>query len=220
VLDVGTHDGFWAFEMERLGARSVTALDVGDPDAFDFAGVPPPVGYRMGLIERRRQAFALAHSARDSRVEPYEMSVYDLAPDWFAEQFDLAVVGTLLHHLRDPIRALAAIRTVASTLLVNDAVSISLTLREPRVPTARFFAPAGRPFWWLPSIPALRHFLRAAGWSIERTGGPYLVPFGAGHRRGPFVERMRLGSGLLDELLQLRGTPHAWVLATAPGVGA
>src|SRR5205807_3849257 len=35
-LDVGTMDGFWAFEMERRGASSVTAIDLDDPDSLDW----------------------------------------------------------------------------------------------------------------------------------------------------------------------------------------
>jgi hypothetical protein len=35
-LDVATMDGFWAFEMERRGAASVTALDLEDPDELDW----------------------------------------------------------------------------------------------------------------------------------------------------------------------------------------
>ena len=35
-LDVGTFDGFWAFEMERRGAASVTAIDIEDPEDLDW----------------------------------------------------------------------------------------------------------------------------------------------------------------------------------------
>src|SRR5689334_8986361 len=35
-LDVGTFDGFWAFELERRGAGEVVALDVDDADALDW----------------------------------------------------------------------------------------------------------------------------------------------------------------------------------------
>jgi tRNA (mo5U34)-methyltransferase len=214
VLDVGTHDGFWAFEMERLGAESVVAVDVDAPDSFDYAGHAPPAEFGRALIERRREAFGLARLCRGSNVELREMSVYDLGPDR-VEQVDFAIVGTLLLHLRDPIGALAAIRRVASTILVNDAVSISLTLREPRMPAARLIAPPGRSFWWAPTVPALRHYLQAAGWSVTASGGPYLVPYGSGHRRRPMRRRLRHGSGLVDELIALRGAPHAWVLASA-----
>jgi hypothetical protein len=39
-LDVGTADGFWAFEMERRGAKDVLAVDLRDPAALDWPGVP------------------------------------------------------------------------------------------------------------------------------------------------------------------------------------
>ena len=35
-LDVGTFDGFWAFEMERRGAAEVVAIDVDDPTRYDW----------------------------------------------------------------------------------------------------------------------------------------------------------------------------------------
>ena len=37
-LDVGTFDGFWAFEMERRGAAEVIAIDILDPRALGLAG--------------------------------------------------------------------------------------------------------------------------------------------------------------------------------------
>src|SRR6059036_774868 len=35
-LDIGTFDGFWAFEMERRGAAEVVAIDLIDPDRWDW----------------------------------------------------------------------------------------------------------------------------------------------------------------------------------------
>src|SRR5258708_32045839 len=35
-LDVATMDGYWAFEMERRGAESVTALDLENPEDLDW----------------------------------------------------------------------------------------------------------------------------------------------------------------------------------------
>ena len=35
-LDVGTADGFWAFEMERRGAAEVVAIDIDDPEGYDW----------------------------------------------------------------------------------------------------------------------------------------------------------------------------------------
>src|ERR1700756_1076631 len=36
VLDVGTWDGFWAFEFERRGAAEVVALDLDDERLLDY----------------------------------------------------------------------------------------------------------------------------------------------------------------------------------------
>src|SRR5215218_3870955 len=35
-LDVGTYDGFLAFEMERRGAAEVVATDISDPSGWDL----------------------------------------------------------------------------------------------------------------------------------------------------------------------------------------
>ena len=45
-LDVGTFDGFWALEMERRGADEVVAIDVIDPQEWDW-----PVGSEASVIQ-------------------------------------------------------------------------------------------------------------------------------------------------------------------------
>ena len=35
-LDIGSYDGFYAFEMERRGAAEVVAVDVPDPNDWDW----------------------------------------------------------------------------------------------------------------------------------------------------------------------------------------
>ena len=68
-LDVGTWDGFWAFEMERRGAASVTAIDIEDPAGWDW---PPQTRVGDHFASGRQilddfkgggQAFALAQEA-------------------------------------------------------------------------------------------------------------------------------------------------------------
>src|SRR5690349_7423314 len=44
-LDVGTFDGFWAFEMERRGAEEVVAIDILDPRQWDW-----PVGNEEEVV--------------------------------------------------------------------------------------------------------------------------------------------------------------------------
>src|SRR4051794_30291253 len=61
-LDVGTSDGFWAFEMERRGAASVVAIDLDDPADYDWPHPRPPRPVRPANREVGvNRAFEIAH---------------------------------------------------------------------------------------------------------------------------------------------------------------
>ena len=212
-LDVGTRDGFWAFEMERRGAEAVVAIDLDDPEALDFPEPRPQIGLdvRRTLV-RRESAFHIAHRALGSTVERRNLSVYDLAPEKLG-RFDFAFIGTLLLHLRNPVDALASIRRVLrpdGRLMSNDAVSLPLTLTRPRTPSAEVLMQSPRPYWWVPNAAGRRQLVRAAGYEIERDGGPYLMRYGAGWERPDRPRGMRL---LLQHLVLRRGAPHTWIIA-------
>jgi len=211
-LDVGTRDGFWAFAMEARGAAAVVGIDLRDHRRLDWPGArPPPLdpAAREDLA-RRDRTFAVAAAALGSRVERRERSVYelDLAVDG---TFDFAVVGTLLHHLRDPVGALAGIRRVLrGPLLVNEVVSLSLGLVR-RGPAAALMT-TGEPFWWVPNPAALRRYVEAAGFRVVAAAPrPYLVP------RGPGApgQAAPLGGvrGRVQAAMLRRGAPHVWLLA-------
>jgi tRNA (mo5U34)-methyltransferase len=210
-LDVGTHDGFWAFTMERRGAAEVVAIDLDDPREIDYSEPVPALSEAMVADrESRPSAFALAHNAFDSRVDRRNLSVYALSRDVVGE-FDFAYLGTLLLHLRDPIAALTAVRHVmrpGGRMLINDAVSLDLTLLHPRRPVYSVTLFPGRPFWWSPNVAGLRRFMEKAGFAIVDSGGPYWVRRGAGYAR-PREER------LWDRLVLRRGMPHGWVIGEA-----
>ena len=53
VLDIGTRDGFYAFEAERGGARRVTTIDDWDATRVDRSGLP--AGEADPGLGRRRQ---------------------------------------------------------------------------------------------------------------------------------------------------------------------
>src|SRR5205807_1718583 len=58
VLDVGTFDGFWAFEMERRGAAEVVAIDVLDPAGWDWpAGSDDAVVREIGKRKAQGAGF-------------------------------------------------------------------------------------------------------------------------------------------------------------------
>src|SRR4051794_15943029 len=146
-LDVGSRDGFYAFEMERRGAAEVVSLDLDDPDGIHFPGPRPPREGVQAELDAGNAAFALAREALGSSVQRRHESVYALDRDDIG-RFDFAVIGTLLLHLRDPVGAIAAVRGVADRLLVNDAVRLSVAdLRS--VPMARLAPDPAQPFWWL-----------------------------------------------------------------------
>ncbi|HEY8866064.1 MAG TPA: hypothetical protein VIM22_03965, partial [Solirubrobacteraceae bacterium] len=160
----------------------------------------------------RREAFAIAHRALGSRVERRSVSVYDLDPAAMG-QFDFATIGTLLLHLRDPAGALSAIRRVLSgRLLVNDVISLSLTIARPRTAAAKLLELDDQPFWWMVNVRGQRRLLRDAGYEILDAGGPYLLDNGAGFQRLSLL-RGSQGVSRARLLLLRRGAPHAWALA-------
>jgi tRNA (mo5U34)-methyltransferase len=213
-LDVGTFDGFWAFEMERRGAEEVVAIDVLDPEQWDW-----PVGSEpetVAAIARRKAGglgFEIARRELRSSVLRVERSVYDL-DESDAGRFDLVYLGSLLVHLRDPIRALERVRAVcADTLIVVDGVDLPLSLLFPRRPVARLDG-RGRPWWWYANAAGLARMVEAAGFEVVE--GPlrlYMTP-GAGQqlaRFRPGLLKTREGRQAL--VVAWKGDPHAVVVA-------
>src|SRR5947209_2256858 len=154
-LDIGTFDGFWAFELERRGAAEVVAIDVLDPAGWDWpAGSRPDVRAQLGERKARGAGFELAQRALASSVRRLERSVYDLDPV-VDGRFGLIYLGSLLLHLRDPVGALERVRAVCDgELLVVDAIDLGLTLRQRRRALASLDG-RGRPWWWKPNLAGL-----------------------------------------------------------------
>jgi SAM-dependent methyltransferase len=161
-LDVGTMDGFWAFELERRGAGEVLAIDVLDAARLDRFAFDRTPGRRPS--ERN---FALAAELLGSRAELRDLSVYDLDPADVGE-FDLIVVGYVLQMLRDPLRGLAALRSVCrGHLIVLDTVSLPLELLP--APLARLDARRDGSEWFVFNRRGLRKALALSGWVVEET---------------------------------------------------
>lgn len=213
-LDVGTHDGFWAFEMERRGG-DVVAIDLDDWARLDWpAPVPVIEEGTRAFLERRRRSFALAHEALGSNVDRRNMSVYDLLTENVGE-FELAFIGTLLHHLRDPVGALMSIRRVTTgTLVVCGVISISETLAHPRRPRTEMYT-VSAPFWELPNLAALKRQVTAGGWTIDAVSAPFLQTWGKGGQKSPLEFKMRKLSTLPRQFVYRRGIPHVAISAHA-----
>jgi tRNA (mo5U34)-methyltransferase len=218
-LDVATADGFWAFEMERRGAGEVLAIDVLDPRAWDWPGQPEKgVLEALGRRKGEGRGFETARQALGSRVEFAERSVYDLDPTQVGE-FDFVYLGSLLLHLRDPVRALERVHSVCrGRLLLVENVDLTLTVLARRAVAS--FDGRGRPWWWRPNVAALVRMLRAARFEPERPPMRFYMPPGAGHptrRQALQPQALRTADGRHIALTALKGDPHAAILARPVG---
>ncbi len=162
VLDVGTSDGFFAFELERRGASSVVAADTDDYDGTVGHTDISPSKYADYVTKYSKNEFAnarfkeiadafglpvvnrrlIAASLLKSSVDFRRQSVYDLGQD--GRMYDLVFCGDLIEHLKHPLGAIEKLRTVTGKLCI---ITLSSAL------------PAGRSAKWLRR--SLRRALRA-----------------------------------------------------------
>jgi tRNA (mo5U34)-methyltransferase len=213
-LDVGTFDGFWAFEMERRGASEVVAVDLLDPQRWDWPhGAEESIVEAIGQRKRAGNGFELAASCLDSKVVRHDMSVYDVGPERLGD-FDFVYVGSLLLHLRDPVRALERVRSVCrGSMLLVDAIDLALSLRHPRRPVAALDG-RGRPWWWKPNVAGLVRMVEAAGFAVVAPPKRVLMPPGGGQRRAvPRPRQLRHRAAREAVFHAWRGDPHAVISA-------
>ena len=109
ALEVGTWDGFWAFEMEKRGAE-VVALDLDIESDLDW---PPRRRPAEWSTEMRGDGFRLAKQIRGSKVERVDLSIYHATPEELGT-FDLVFCGSVLIHLRDQLLALERIANLCT----------------------------------------------------------------------------------------------------------
>jgi tRNA (mo5U34)-methyltransferase len=192
-LDVGTFDGFWAFEMERRGA-TVVALDLESLEDMDF-----PLRRRQERAQQAMdvrgtqqigQAFNVAQEILGSQVRREILSVYDLAPERLG-LFDLVLLGDIIVHLRDPELALERARSVTNPggcVLVHSAVTPELERSE--APLLQYVGARNHYWvWWNYSARALMMMMEDAGFEPVEQVSRMLVE----NRAGRFVKVMLRG---------------------------
>jgi tRNA (mo5U34)-methyltransferase len=163
VLDIGTRDGFFAFECERRGA-DVTAVDYMEPE---------------------QTGFPVAKELLGSSVEFAQDNVYNLTEDRYGT-FDLVLFLGVLYHLRDPMLALDRIwdvcrgRLIVETQVIDDALLTSsgefkaLAEIDPeleRAPLMQFYPGAvlnnDPTNVWAPNQACLRAMLEEVGFAVD-----------------------------------------------------
>ena len=108
VLDVGTRDGFFAFELERRGAV-VTAVD---------------------YVPKDQTGFQVVSELLDSKVTFLNANVYDLSSERLGT-FDIVLFLGLLYHLPDPLQALLLLRSMCRDRLCVESQVIDQALLMP-----------------------------------------------------------------------------------------
>lgn len=210
-IDIGTYDGFFAFELEKRGAAEVFAADIDDHRYWDWPArdrARGPEVLAMMAGPEKGLGFRIAKEALGSKVERLGVNIYDLDPEEHGT-FDVVVCGSLLLHLRDPVRAVEAIRGICSgVFLSSDQIDVPMSLMHRRKPAFRLRGDKAQ--WWIPNILGHRHLLHLGGFDIEQTSKPYAIPFGESHasrgnpNRQERLQRLYCGG---------YGVPHAAALA-------
>lgn len=196
VLDVGTWDGYWAFEALKRGAFEVVAID----DFSDHLG-------ELQHVKRPKwETFDLCAEALEFGPEcltRQEMNVYDVSPDTLG-MFDTVFFFGTLYHLRHPLLALDKLASVCkSTLYVESAILDDNSPYRGGVgkgysgnQMVMEFYPdrelGGNPTnWWSPTLECLGQMVRSAGfddvttWKLmdNPTGAPLCRGFAKGVRK-------------------------------------
>ncbi len=179
-LDVGTANGYYAFEMEARGAARVVAVDVASSTQWDW--LPQfrrPVS--PDPMEDMRRRFQLAHRMRRSAVEYRNATIYELSPERLGV-FDVVVCGSLLLHLQNPLAALAALRSVTGEMLIAEAcLDDRLESAMPELPLLHFGSrgaeeePGEACTYWRMNTAALVELMEYAGFDCEPMT-PYRLP--------------------------------------------
>jgi tRNA (mo5U34)-methyltransferase len=170
ALDIGARDGFFAFMLERRGAKEVIAVD----------HVPP-----------HKTGFPILKDILGSKVEYRHDNVYNISVDKYG-QFDIVLCLGLLYHLRNPLLALERIRDVCTDQLYVESHIIDENLVLPdgkeialakisedllQIPIMRFYPKNelrnAYSNWWGPNLVCLAKMLEATNFTVigRKTAG-------------------------------------------------
>ena len=122
VLEIGPASGFLTFEMEKRGA-DVVSVEVTAEHGWDFVPYPAAkleevFGPRRIVMQQLKNSYWFSHAALHSKARVYYGDVYNLPSS--LGQFDIAVMGAVLLHCRDPLRIVEQCGKMARLLVITD----------------------------------------------------------------------------------------------------
>jgi tRNA (mo5U34)-methyltransferase len=133
ILDIGTYDGWFAFECEKRNAKEVVATDIHPVDC---------------------RCFELAHKILGSNVIYKQVSVYDMHPESLGGNFDIVLFLGVYYHLRHLFIALDNLWSITKGFMIfeshviddhfilDDGTVVKMEDIDPRlnkVPIYRFY---------------------------------------------------------------------------------
>ena len=183
VLEIGPASGFLTFEMEKRGA-DVISVEVTDEHGWDFVPYPDArleevFGPRRIVMQQLKNSYWFSHAALQSKAKVYYGDAYNL-PAALGE-FDIAVMGAVLLHCRDPLRIVEQCGKRAKSLIIVDKFHPDLE----GAPVCRL-APTPENFlwhtWWHFSTQFFTQFLAVMGFTTSRAGdAPAVSPRPSAH---------------------------------------
>jgi SAM-dependent methyltransferase len=170
VLEIGPASGFLTFEMEKRGAE-IVSVEVTAEHGWDFVPYPASkleeiFGARQVVMQRLKNSYWFSHAAHHSKARVHYGDVYNL-PAALGE-FDIAVMGSVLLHCRDPLRIVEQCGKMAKSLIIADKLHPNLE----GAPICRL-APTPQNFlwhtWWQFSTQFFTQFLAVMGFTTSET---------------------------------------------------
>lgn len=168
VLDVGSWDGYWAFEALKRGAKEVVAID----DFSDYLGL---------LEERDRKAWQTFDFCREALgynetvCQRQELSVYNATEDRIG-RFDIVFFFGTLYHLRYPMLSLDVLSSICDgEIFIETAILDDYSPYQGGLghgyggaqPVMEFYPNTelggNSTNWWAPSLSCLGLMTMAAG---------------------------------------------------------
>ena len=149
ALDLGTRDGFFAFELERRGA-AVVAVD---------------------YMAKTDSGFDVAAELLGSRVTYLQRNLYELTAAELGT-FDIVLFLGLLYHLPDPLGALRVVRNLTRQRMYLETLVLDFGREMDELPLMRFFAgsswAADPTNYWGPNVRCVEEMLGETEFAARR----------------------------------------------------